>query len=291
MKFRALISAAAAVLAVALPAGACLAQAKNLIFYGNSFTIATGFGSSRNVPELVRDIAVAAGQPQPYIVNPSIAGWSLQQHRASNTGPITTAIAAGQRWDAVVLQDFSTQPTTLGNLALHRSSYVSMYEAVRAHSPNVKAIGFETWARAPGHSYYAGANPSFPGGPAQMQQQVRDGYNLSTGDVNALYGPGTSTVSPVGDAWENAGFPVNFYAGDLYHAQNRGTLITALTLYTTIYGDNTTSDIPLGPILSSLSLSTADGVFLTSVVDATVPEPTAGAFVVVLAVAALRRRP
>lgn len=273
-----------------LAAAAVSSQAKNLIFYGNSFTIAVGFGSTRTVPDLVRDIAVAAGQPSPYIVNPSIAGWSLQQHRTSNTGPITTSIAPGQTWDVVILQDFSTQPTQIGNLALHRSSYKSMYEAVRAHSPNVRAVGYETWARAPGHSFYTGSNPSFPGGAAQMQQQVRDGYALSTADVNAAYGAGTSVVSPAGDAWENAGFPANLYASDLYHAQNRGSLLSALTLYSTIYGDPTVSDIDLTSILTGLSLTPADGVFLTSVVDRTVPEPTAIGALLLVAVATLARR-
>lgn len=267
----------------------CTAQAQNLLFYGNSFTIAVGFGSSRSVPDLVRDIAVVAGEPSPFIVNASIAGWSLNQHRASNTNVITTSIAPGQTWDKVILQDFSTRPTQIGNLADHRASYVSLFQAVRNHSPAVNAIGYETWARAPGHSFYTGANPSFPGGPAQMQQQLRDGYALSTGDVNALYGAGTSTVSPVGDAWENANWQ-SLHAGDLYHAQNRGSLLAALVLYSTIYDDPTLTDINLTGVLGSLGLSVAEGAFLASVAESTVPEPASLAGLAAVGVILMRRR-
>jgi hypothetical protein len=251
----------------------CLAQAKNILFYGNSFTIGVGFGSSRSVDSLVREVAMSAGHPQPYTRSAASAGQSLEWHRLNNTAVITSGIPAGQKWDHVVLQDFSTQPTQIGNLALHRSSFVGLYEAVRNHSPNVKAVGFETWARAPGHSFYTGGSPAFPGGPAQMQQQLRDGYALSTADVNALYGPGTSVVSPVGSGWQNAGFPLNFYASDLYHAANRGTLLTSLMLYATIYGDNTVSDIDLTSVLGSLGLSASDGALITAVVENTIPEP------------------
>ncbi|HRK30379.1 MAG TPA: PEP-CTERM sorting domain-containing protein [Tepidisphaeraceae bacterium] len=267
-----------------------LAQAKNLIFYGNSFTIATGFGSTRTVPAVLSDIAVAAGNPAPFMSNPSIAGWSLQQHRNSNTSAITTSIPLGQKWDYVILQDFSTQPTRLGNTATHRSSFLSLYNVVRTHSPNAKAIGYETWARGPGHSYYAGGSPTYPGGPAEMQAEVRNGYNLSTADVNAAHGAGTSIVSPVGDAWENAGFPLTLYASDIYHAQNRGTFLAALTLYTTIYGDNTVTDINLAGVLTSLNISASDGAVLASVVEATVPEPSAGMLLLAGATVLLRRR-
>lgn len=277
----------AALVAVLSPCVA-LAQPLNLLFYGNSFTIGVGFGSTRSVDSLVRDIAVAAGYPQPYVRSAASAGQSLEWHRLNNTAVITNGIASGQNWDYVILQDFSTQPTTLGNLALHRSSYVGLYQLVRNHSPNVKAVGFETWARGPGHSFYTGANPSFPGGPAQMQQQLRDGYNLSNGDLNALY-PGVSEVSPVGDAWENAGFPLTLYAGDIYHAQNRGTLLTALTLYAGIYNDPTVSDINIGSILATLSISAADGALLQGIVDATVPEPSFIAFAFAGGVLLLRR--
>lgn len=249
------------------------AQAKNVLFYGNSFTIATGFGSTRSVDASFRDIAVAAGHPTPLARTASAAGRSLQWHLENNTAVITNSIAPGRFWDYVVLQDFSTQPTTLGDVALHRSSYVALYERVRQHSPNVKAVGYETWARAPGHEFYTGGSPAFPGGPTQMQEQLREGYNLSTADTNALFGPGTSVVAPVGDAFELAGFPANFYAADLYHAANRGTLTAALLIYSRVYDDPTLDDINLSNVFATLGLSPADGAAVVANAQAVLPEP------------------
>lgn len=167
-------------------------------------------------------------------------------------------------------------PTHIGNLAQHLTSSKSLYQAVAARSTSVVPVMYETWARGPGHSFYTGLNPSFPGGPAQMQDELRDGYQMSTDNINTMVGSNLAKYAPVGDGWENAGFPTNFYAGDIYHANNRGTLLNALILYGTIYGDATVSDIDISGILTSLNLTSADGQLLQSVADATlIPEPTA----------------
>ncbi|MBN1511538.1 MAG: hypothetical protein JXB13_05945 [Phycisphaerae bacterium] len=278
---------AVALLAVLLPATAAQAAKLNLLFYGNSFTM--GSGSTRSVDALVKDIATAAGQTTPNVVSGAQSGWTLGQHLATNTGIITSSIAPGQTWDYVILQDYSTRPTHIGNLAAHGADFVSMYQAVAAHSPAAKVIGFETWARAPGHEFYTGASPSFPGGPAQMQQELRDGYNLSTGDVNALAGAGTSLVAPVGDAWESTGWS-NLHSGDLYHANNRGTLLAALVIYGNIYQDDV-SDINLTSVLTSLSMPSAYGAYLADVADQfIVPEPSVALLLVFGSAAMLRRQ-
>lgn len=265
-----------AVIQLSLPVAA--QDPKNLLFYGNSFTNACcgATGSQRSMPSVLSDIAVSAGHPTPFIRNSSVNGQSMQWHVQNNTLVITVGLPAGQKWDNVILQDFSTQPTHIGNLALHLSSTKEMYNLVAAHSPNVVPVLFETWARGPGHSFYTGANPSFPGGPAQMQQELRDGYHMAVDNINSMVGTNLAKYAPAGDAWENAGFPLNYYASDIYHANNRGMLLNALVMYGTIYDDRTTSDIDLSAILSTLNLSAADGLLLQTVADATlVPEPTA----------------
>lgn len=244
---------------------------KDILYYGNSFTF--GAGSTRSVPSLINDIAVAAGHVAPRNRDASVSGQSLSGHLSTNTGVITTGIMAGETWEAVVLQDLSTQPTLPpnGNRDLHRSSAVGLYQAVFAHSPNVVPIMFETWARGPGHSFYTVAPIKFPGGPAQMQQELRDGYHLSAQDISSEPGM-DAKYAPVGDAWENANWMVTggkLHHTDLWHAQNRGTLLAALVLYATIYDDPTTSDINLSGVLSSLALTAQDGLDLTGVADAT----------------------
>lgn len=252
---------------------------KDVLFYGNSFTNATCCGSTVSVPNMFRAVAVAAGQPTPRIVNASADGQTLQWHlsSASQMQRITTGIAAGEKWEHVVLQDYSTWPTHIGNLPQHISSSLGIYQAVAAHSPSVVPIMYETWARGYGNSFYTGGAPSFPGGPTQMQQELRDGYQQSTANINSVVGSPVAKLAPAGDAWELANFPANFYGDGSYHASNRGSLLNALVLYGTVYDDPTTSDINLATVLAPLGLTAADGVYLTSLADAVlapaVPEP------------------
>ena len=258
---------------------ACRAEdPKDILWYGNSFTNATCCGSTVSVPNMFGAIAVRAGHPAPRNVNAAVNGQSLQYHLTtpSQLNRIN-GIAAGEQWEHVVLQDFSTWPTHIGNLPQHLSSSLGLYQAVAAHSPNVVPVMYETWARGYPNPFYAGGNPAFPGGPAQMQQELRAGYQLSTANINTTVGMDVAKLAPAGDAWELADFPANFYdASDSshYHAQNRGSLLNALVLYGTLYEDPTTSDIDLSGVLAPLGLSAADGVLLTSLADAVlVPEP------------------
>ncbi len=244
------------------------AQSQNILFYGNSFT--NGLGSTDSVPNLVRDIATAAGQATPFTHNAAVNSQSFTWHLANNLGEISTpSLPVGQQWDYAVLQNFSTAPTHLGDLALHRTDSVAMYQAIANHSPNVTPVLFETWARGPGHGFYTGSNPSFPGGPSQMQAEVRNGYQLAAQDIDAAAGAGTVRLASVGDRWEDANWD-NLHAGDIYHANNRGTLLTSLVLYSSIYSDDT-SDIDLSNVLSGLGLSASDGTFLTGIADSSTP--------------------
>ncbi|MCA9244308.1 MAG: hypothetical protein KDA32_10160, partial [Phycisphaerales bacterium] len=241
----------AAMLAVAVSAcGAFGEEPKNLLFYGNSFTI--GIGSTEaeafgGVPEVVKQLAVAAGFPEPRVENAAVSGQSLAWHLANNAGSITNPAdfqeAPDFQWDAVIMQEFSTEPTHIGNPAQFRADALTMFNQVRSHSPAAQGVLFETWARGPGHSFYTGATPSFPGGPAQMQQEVRDNYELARQDLAAAHGPNNVVVARVGDAWESTGWD-NLHSTDIYHANTRGTYLTGLVIFGTVYGQRTTVGLP-----------------------------------------------
>ena len=130
---------------------------------------------------------------------------------------------------------------------------------------------YETWARGFGHPFYTGASPAFPGGPAEMQAELRSGYTLSTADINAAHGAGTAARAPVGSAWEAANWN-NLHNTDLWHANNRGSLLAGLVIYSTIY-NQPTSGLDLSTLLGRLGLTAADGAELTAVSDAIVPAP------------------
>ena len=289
-----ILSAPCLALLLLLTAGQ--AGAINILFYGNSYTNAFTSEAPRSVPDLVQEIATVAGQTTPNAVNAAVNGKSFAWHMANNTAIIGSGLSAGEQWDVVVMQNFSTRPTvshSSGNLAQHRANSVSLYQAVANHSPGVQPVLFETWARALGSS----ALSFFVGGQTQMQQELRDGYNLAADDIDAAAGLTLAKVAPVGDAWERASFNNLHLVEDKSHANRRGRVLTALVIYSTIYGDNT-HDLFLSGALdatfASMSLTSADGGFLTGISDATttvIPEPGALAVTLVgLAGMALRRR-
>lgn len=240
-----------AFLACALSGGMALAEnPKNILFYGNSFTL--GIGSTEaeqfgGVPEVVKQLAVAAGYPAPRVENAAVSGQSLAWHIGNNTGAIADpgdfAEVPDFQWDLVVLQEYSTTPTHIGDPAAFRSDANTLYGLVLSHSPAAQAVLFETWARGPGHSYYTGSPATFPGGPAQMQQELRDNYELARQELAAAHGAENVSVARVGDAWEATGW-ANLHATDIYHANTRGTYLTGLVLFGTIYGERTTAGLP-----------------------------------------------
>ncbi len=252
--------------------GAQSDEPRRFLFYGNSFTIGIGSAEAEaagGVPGIVQALAAAAGHPPPQVENAAVSGQSLAWHLANNLSVIADpqdfVPPPGFQWDAVVIQDFSTRPTYIGDLAAFRADVLSMYEQVRGHSPGVVPILYETWARGPGHEFYSGSDPVFPGGPAEMQQQVRDGYLLARSDIDAAYGLGTARIAPVGDAFENSGWD-NLYSDDLYHANSRGTYLAALVIFGTIYSERTSG---LPPVLASIA--PAEAAVLQTLADGVIP--------------------
>ena len=271
--------------AVAVSALVCCtasAQPLNVLFYGNSFTM--GFGSTRSVNAVFLDIAVAAGNDVPLVQSAAASGQDLAWHVANNTSPIFTSIPLNRDWDFIVMQEHSTKltrawtgsPSFPASVTASGNDAVALYNVATSRSPDVVPVLYETWARGPGHPFYTDAPPLFPGGPAEMQAEVRAGYASLQDALDAFVGRDLARIAPVGDAWETANFD-RLHAPDLWHAQNRGTLLASLVIYGTVYDDPTTSDIDLTGVLASLGLTAQDGRELTAAADATLPEPGAWA--------------
>lgn len=269
----ALMGAAGAAWAQAGTAGQGEARGLNLLYLGNSYT--HGTGSTRTVPLMVSDIAQSAGRATPNTVMVTAGGATLWQHNIQSVSAITTRLDEGQRWDRVILQDQSTMNTIFGSVEQHRMAFVQLVGKVRDHSPLAKAVGYQTWSRAPSHPYFTGPQPFFPRGAAEMTEQIRDGYNLSTADANAMYGAGASTVARVGEAWQAANWE-RLHISDQSHAQNRGSLLAAMVLYASIYDDKTVQDIDYTAICAGLGLGAADSAFLSSAAQRTIGTITPG---------------
>lgn len=250
------------------------AEPLNVLFYGNSFTL--GFGSTKSVNQLFGEIAIAAGQEAPLVQSAAASGQQIGWHLENNFAPIFTLIPPDRDWDFIVMQEHSTKLTRAfatypASVEESKSDVVGLYERATQRSAEVVPVLYETWARGPGHSFYTGVDPLFTD-PSEMQSEVRDGYDMLKQAIDDSVGSDLALIAPVGDAWEVANYE-DLHANDLWHAQNRGTLLAALTIYATIYGDNT-SDIDLSGVLSGLGLDAADGVELTAAADAVaIPEP------------------
>ncbi|MBN2448523.1 MAG: hypothetical protein JXO22_17480, partial [Phycisphaerae bacterium] len=269
---RALVLCVVAVL-IGLPA----AQADDpltLLFYGNSFTLGQGSTEAESmggVPAVVQALALAGGHAVPNVENAAVSGQTLTYHLNNNVAVISNpqdfTPDPGFQWDYVILQGYSMRPTHIGELNQFRVDLAALYGVVRSHSPGAGAVLFETWARAPGHSVYIGVDASFPGGPAQMQEELRAGYRQAEQDVDISLAADRAIVAPVGDAWEDTGWD-NLHSTDLYHANSRGTYLAALVIYGTIYSESVTG---LPKIFASLS--GAEAAELQAYADAVIPRP------------------
>ena len=288
------------------------AAAKNLLFFGNSFT------EMYNVPGLVAQFAAADGQLKPYVVGETYDSRTLSDQIAvvrSDPSHNVDNLPAGQQWDNVVIQDLSSRPTHIGDPAAFRADAITLFNLVKAKSANVKPVLYETWAYradADGTRYSATPSASQWTGQDQMQSELRTNYLAAKADLDALSGNG-AIFADVGDTWQQGGFSADLYdTFDDKHPSVRGAALNGLVLYANIYRQNV-SDIPFAKVAdwaNSYGLSAADWARLTALVDANpvllsgasigqlsmladltlVPEPTSLAAILGAAGALIRRR-
>jgi hypothetical protein len=240
-------------------------RGKNLLFFGNSFTY------TNDAPDLVRDLAVADGQPAPTVVTQAAAGWTLHDHLAKviadgSANVIDASLPAGQSWDDVVVQENSTRTTNVssppvnGDPAGFRADAAALVADVRANSPAAHAVLFESWARGPMNSLY----PAMFTGPAQMQAQVLANYRAAASGIKS------AEVAEAGEAFAAANWSRDLYNGDdEYHPSGRGSLLAAMVLYRTIYHEDI-ADAQVAALqadLTALGLSAGDFAQLAALAD------------------------
>ncbi|MEM7205953.1 MAG: hypothetical protein AAF628_37205 [Planctomycetota bacterium] len=298
------------------PAGAT--AGKNLLFFGNSYTISSAnpavhtpsYGGARGLPELVRQVAMAAGQPAPFVKNVYHLNRGFDYHlnpQNPSLGHIDEPELQGETWDAVVLQGFSTRPTHhpyTGNARLHQENAWRLFEEVRDGSTGhvskhaaVVPVLYQTWARQADHWFYDLSSPHTSGhniaigvaqwtggplfaGPEEMAAEVRTSYDEARRAIRVRTPGAAPVVAPAGDAWEAAdwgrGF-ANLYAADHYHASSRGDLLTALTLYGAIFGETDTAAIVasgnLDPVLAAIGVMTVEAQQLAAWADQVLRQP------------------
>jgi hypothetical protein len=239
-------------------------KGKNILFFGNSFTMGAG-----GTPYIVAEIAGLAGHPVPNVDMATSGGKTLEWHLVNSVKDIANprdfAAGDGFQWDFVVMQEYSTRPTThpkTGNIAAFLRDAPKLYEAVAKHSPNVIPVLQETWSRSPKHSFF----PKIFKEPAEMQAQLRENYGKAKAAVDKAAGKPIARIAPVGDAWELTGWD-NLHGRDEYHGNNRGYFLAALVMYATIYEDATVSDIDLTQLAANLGIKAEDLPELTTAAE------------------------
>jgi hypothetical protein len=216
--------------------------ADDILFIGNSFTFGGAIpvlSHHGGVPALVQEIARARGrQVTARAMTAPGVDWSY--HLAQ---PATSTTLNLRVWTWVVLQDFSTRPTRIGDVRKFIQDGETLSEKIALKSSNAGIVLYETWARPPGSFYQTAPGDAFSG-PAQMMADLHQSYAHLRDDLSARNGNRPVRVAPVGTAFARcqAEYPVILLdAADRHHASAEGYYLAALVIYETLYQDHVSS--------------------------------------------------
>jgi hypothetical protein len=212
------------------------AHADDVLFFGNSFTFGAtvpGLSEHGGVPKMVEVIARAKAHAMSAdsLTSPGVTfGYHLAQ-------PATAAALASKVWTWVVLQDYSTEPTRMGDVSQFIRNGVTFSERIARHSPQAGIVLYETWARPPGVFYKTSGGRQFSG-PAEMMSDLHKSYAALGEKLTAITPNRPVRVALVGTAFarchaEFSGIPLD--AADHHHATQEGYYLAALVLEKTLY--------------------------------------------------------
>ncbi|MBC2601824.1 DUF4886 domain-containing protein [Puniceicoccus vermicola] len=234
-----------------------------VLFIGNSFTF--GDGGTVSVPTIFDALANAAGQEDPLTEMRAVGGKDFQYHYENSQSFIDD-----EQWTQVVLQNYSTQPTHVGDIDEHMEYGELLYDSVMANNPDTQVYLYLTWSRAEVHGMISGTSDSGHFATTdQMIDELRTNYQ-ALADYLTETNPDKYPVlvNPVGDAWRNAGgyLPasdpdfIDLYKYDEYHGNDNGYYLSACVHYASIYQSS-----PVGlhsqPEIQNLNLKITDEDF------------------------------
>lgn len=186
----------------------------DLLFVGNSYTYVN------DLPQMFVQLALSGHHlATAEMIAPG--GWTLAQHANSKE---TLEKIAGKKWDDVILQDQSVEPS------MEKSRAEEMFPAVRYLNYAVRQAGarpllYLTWGRQKGL-----AEEGFKDFDS-MQAQLTEGYMEIAKELNL-------SVVPVGEAWKAALAKdpgLNLWQGDGSHPTLEGTYLAACVFYASLY--------------------------------------------------------
>jgi hypothetical protein len=231
----------------------CTADARDILFVGNSFTFGANSPVHRYHPERVADLNQdgVGGVPALFKTFADEAGleWTVSLETAPGTDLAFHLInkrgVIDRAWDAVVLQGYSTLASARpGDPTRHIAAARALTELFRRRNPKVEVNLMATWSRA--DLTYK------PGGRWYGQPISRMAEDLAAASQQALVGPGNvGGIIAVGKAWDRAmrdgvadpnpydgvAFgQVSLWSWDQYHASTEGYYLEALMVFGAVTG-------------------------------------------------------
>ncbi|RYD49881.1 MAG: hypothetical protein EOP85_00750 [Verrucomicrobiaceae bacterium] len=237
-----------------------------ILFLGNSFTF--GDGGTASVASIFDRLAIAGGHEDPTTEMRAVGGQGFQFHENDAT---SRSVIASQPWTHVIIQNFSTEPTHIGNVDSHMTNGSLLYNRILANNPQTRVILYQTWSRSAVHPLISGVSTASTfSSTTEMQDELRVNYQLLADSLNSTYPANPPVrIAPVGEAWQNTGalLPASheafrkLHGADNYHGNNNGYFLAAATIYATIYG-RSPEGLHLEPAFTSLNFPLTVDPFL-----------------------------
>ena len=205
----------------------------NVLFIGNSLTYVN------SVPTMLQTLVGDAGESRAltwdWVV---LAGASLDVQWNNSSSPnaqskIDAGPSAGNKWDVVVLQEYSVYPVC--NQTSFETYATKFIDKIKSSNPNAQIILHENWAITDSSVINSNCSPiSLYSSPLPVLVSETD----AVADGSTPSSPRAKIV-PVGQAWSDYG--LNLLQTDGRHATPQGSYLAAATYYSLIYKNN-----PLG---------------------------------------------
>ncbi|WFB34855.1 hypothetical protein P3T73_11860 [Kiritimatiellota bacterium B12222] len=211
---------------------------EKVLFIGNSFTL--GSGGNQSVATIFDALAIAAGHEDPTTVIRAEGGKNFQYHYENSLAEIQS-----MPWTRVILQNYSTQPTHVGNINDHLNYGRLLYDAILSNNASTQVHLYQTWARAEAHAMISGTSDAHHfASTDEMLGELITHYQALADSLNATHHENTPViVNPVGEAWNHAGgnLPasdpdyIDLWSSDNYHGNDYGYYLSACVHYAAIY--------------------------------------------------------
>jgi hypothetical protein len=195
-----------------------------VLFLGNSYT------SVNNLPQLVRDVALSAGDNLVYDSN-APGSYQLEDH---SLDPTTQSKIMAGGWDYVVMQGQSQEPVTFSSQ--FNNGGFALYKLIKQYNPCAVTMPYMTWGRKNGD---ASSCPNFPVMCTYqgMDDALKKAYLNLTDFLNG-------ELSPVSVVWRylRQNYPnIDLYQTDESHPSAEGSYAAACCFYTSLFKKDPTA--------------------------------------------------